>query len=141
MTARRATPSDLDHVVELGLRFHANSVYAGAVPVVRDDWTDFASKLLASDTAAVFVSPAGFCGGMLNPAYWNYGARIADELFWYAEDCSGTDLRLCLETWARDEGADLLRFTCQADDHEPAMRRMMGMRGFRATEISLQKRL
>ena len=137
---RRATLDDLDAVLEWGRKFHAYSPWGKRVPIVETDWRQTVTGLLSSDDAAVFVSEGGFCGGLIFPMYFNFGFRIAQELFWYA-DHGGTELRQAFEDWARSRGADAIQMSCIADDRETAVRRLLRKAGYDATETSLMKEI
>jgi|GEM_PF-2171877 len=53
---KRATPADLETVMEWGRKFHAYSPWGARVPIVEEDWRQTVSNLLASEDAAIFFS-------------------------------------------------------------------------------------
>ena len=135
---RRAALDDLEAVVEWGRKFHAYSPWGKRVPIEDADWRQTATMLVTSEDAAVFVSEHGFCGGLIFPMYFNFGFRIAQELFWFA-DRDGTLLREAFEDWARSRGADAIQMSCIADERETAVRRLFRKAGYSAVETSLMK--
>jgi hypothetical protein len=137
---RQATIEDVETVMDWGRKFHAYSPWGKRVPIAEDDWRQTVENLLASEDGAVFIGEHGFCGGLMVPLYFNYGFRIAQELFWYANK-DGTALRKAFEAWAADQGASAIGMSCIADDREKAVRRLFRGAGYAATETALMKEL
>lgn len=137
---KRATPADLETVMEWGRKFHAYSPWGARVPIVEEDWRQTVSNLLASEDAAIFFSDGGFCGGLIFPMYFNFSFRIAQEMFWFA-DHDGTALREAFEAWAESRGAKAIQMSCIADDREKAVRRLFRKAGYDATETALMKEI
>jgi hypothetical protein len=135
----RATPDDVETVMEWGRKFHAYSPWGERVPIDEADWRQTVENLLGSEDAAIFMSDGGFCGGLIFSMYFNHSYRIGQELFWYAPK-DGKELREAFENWAVNErGCQSTQMSCIADKREKAVRRLFGMAGYRATETSLMK--
>lgn len=133
---RRATPDDMEHVVELGRAFHAYSPWRG-VSYDHDAIRAFVAGCI--ETGAIFLSETGMCGGLVSPLYFNPAFRIGVEFFWWAPD-GGSALRQAFEDWAREEGAQGVQFSALSDEHLPAVTRIYRRSGFAPAETAFVKR-
>lgn len=97
---RRATPDDLQQVVELGEAFHAATIWKDLAPFDRDSFEASVEALLDRDDAAIFLSPGGFIGLTKVGLYFNRAVPVTAELFFWAPDGQGDALRKAAERWA-----------------------------------------
>lgn len=72
---------------------------------VAADFAETCARLL--EAGVIFVSGGGVLGLVVNPSLYNHAVRVASELFFYAPDGRGDDLRRAAEMWAA-EHADLI---------------------------------
>lgn len=122
---KRATPSDILHVATLGHKF----IEAAQMPAATiEQCIDFCARALASDDCGCFISDQGVIMGVLAPLYYRPDYRIVSELFWWAEDRTGSALLAALEDWAREKGANRM-----------SMSTLDGFQGGRADDL-LKKR-
>lgn len=133
----KATLSDLDKVVALGIDFHAASPHS-VDPVDTEGWTASAKALI--EAGGVFVSDGGMIGGALAPLYFNPAVVYAYELFWWAPDGSGMALQREFRAWAKDSGATGIHWTALADDSLPRIDRIYARSGAVKTEVAYRER-
>lgn len=134
---RRATESDLEHIVGLGAKFHAYSPWA-EVPYDVEAVRGVAQACL--DHGAVFVTADGMCGGIIQPLYFSPGVMIGAELFWWAPS-QGGEMRAAFEAWAKGAGAYAVQFSALGDDRAKGTARLYRMAGFTPAETVYLKRL
>lgn len=134
---RQATQDDLEHVVRLGLDFHAASPHS-VDPVDMDDWRGFASRLI--EHGGVFVSEGGMIGGFLAPVYFNASVQYAYEAFWWSPDRKGRELMAAFRQWAKDAGATGIQWTALHDDNLPRVAAIYARAGAHPTEVAFRER-
>lgn len=125
---RRARFSDIDRIVKLLERFHAQA----------DQWQDFVRKdterfirnMMPNGT--VLVSDGGVICGFVTSSPVNSQWLIAMELYWYAEDGSGERLLQGFEQAAREQGANEIRMSHRASTGKVG--RHLEKRGYRHDE-------
>jgi len=137
---KRATQDDLAEILRIGERFYLGSVWSGVVEFDPEHFARFALQMMRGE-GAIFLSDDGMCGGMLAPVYFSSNAKIASELFWHCEDGKGQELHQAFEDWARQEGAEIVHMTGQANAREKGIRRLYRARGYEAKEIGFFKEL
>ena len=138
MSVRRAGAEDLDRCVELGAAFHAYSPHR-SIPLDAVALREFLAGL--SEHGALFVSSAGMIGGVLSPLYFNPTYVVAAELFWWAPEGGGRELREAFEAWAAAEGATAVQFCRLDDEHAPRLDALYRRAGYRAIETSYLKEI
>lgn len=134
----RAGVGDIEHIKRIGERFYNSSVWKDVIAYDPEYFGEFIANMIQSG-GVVFISPHGFCGGMMAPVYFSPTARIAAELFWFSEDQYGPQLHQAFEDWARSEGAEIVQMTGQINDREKGIRRLYSQRGYAAKEIGFFK--
>lgn len=139
MIWRVRTPAQIDHVVAVGRRFHAASIWS-ATEYAEADVQALVTSLV-DGAGAVFASARGICGAILSPLWFNRSVPVAVELFWYAEDGTGGRLREAVEIWAASAGATYVQISGLADEREGALRRLLARSGHEAKEIAFMKRV
>lgn len=97
---REAGPDDLGRVVELGRAFHAVSLWSELVAFDEDSFRASAADLIGRDSAAIFLSDGGFLALTKVGLYFNRAVEVTAELFFWAPDGKGDDLRRAGERWA-----------------------------------------
>lgn len=128
--------------LEFAAKFHAMSPWAGVVDLDGSAVLSALQAMCANPDAFVEITDLGAIGGVIVPLWFNEGAKIAVELFWYSEhEGEGKRLREAFETWAKSKDAHFSQLSCLANHKEPAVRRLMGMAGYDAKEVSLIKAL
>lgn len=145
MTLRRtfdpAFQDDDERAIEFGRKFHALSPW-------RHERFDpeasiaFVHRIQENPDGFYECSKAGFIGGVLTPLWFAPETLLAVELFWFSEQKGeGARLRQVFEQWAERRGAKHIQFSALADQHEPALRRIMARSGYDAVEIGFRKTL
>lgn len=122
-------------------RFHALGVWRH-VPLDDEAVRGFLGALDARDDAYLGLAETGLVCGVLVPLWFAPGHTVAAELIWHAmKPGEGKALREGFEAWAREKGAAYVQFSAMADEHEPALRRLMARGGFEPVEIGFRKGL
>ena len=108
---RPATLDDMPQILVYGAKFYEQS----GQPFAFDSKASerFATILIQSSDAQIFISPTGMIGGVLTPAYCSPDWVMAVEMFWWAEK-GGLKLLKAFEGWAQDMGANEVRMTSLA---------------------------
>jgi hypothetical protein len=109
---RKATAADLDEIVAIVAEFDALKLWPEPLVLNRDDFRKTCGRLL--EIGVIFLSERGVIALTLNPSLFNYAVKVASELFFYAPDGRGDDLRKAAEAWA----ADKAQLICMGA-HEP----------------------
>ncbi|MEL6568179.1 MAG: hypothetical protein AAFQ22_07155 [Pseudomonadota bacterium] len=138
MSVREAVHLDMDFIIHHGRRFYEYGPWADVTEFSENNLRASLSQMIESPDACIFVNDHGICGGLIFPLYFNHSYRIAQELFWWADE-GGEALREAFEDWAHGKGAHQIQMTCLADEHEPGMRRLLRAKGYAPFEVSLLK--
>jgi len=109
---RRAKQSDLDRIVYLARRFH--DAVQPEWPWCADDLRAFAATMI--EQGHVTVSPHGFMIGGMAAHPLNRQWRVAAEYLWWAEDASGPRHFRAFRRWAKEQGAQEIRWSCRDDN-------------------------
>lgn len=139
MIERVETPEQIDRVMELALRFHRHSVWADVSVDESASRANF--ETLVAGAGAIWLSESGYCAIMEVPLWFNPAVKVAMELFWYAEDGCGPDLREASEEWARERGFPLYQMSCQTNERVEGMIRLMRRHGHVPRELIFFKEL
>lgn len=96
----------------MGQRFHAKA---------QPEWpwseAGFVTTLTSLiDGHFVNITDGGFLAGMLAPMPLSPSWFIAHELLWWAEDNSGPRLQRAFRSWAKDNRADEIRWSCRSEN-------------------------
>lgn len=108
----KATLDDIPRLVRMGWEFHQEA---------KPEWPwsamDFA-RLMKDLIGGGFVSitDGGFMAGVLASHPLNREWIIAHELLWWATDGSGPKHMRAFRKWAKDQGADEIRWSCRSDN-------------------------
>lgn len=135
---RAATPADLPRLVDMGARFHAASPLS-AIPFQPADFEAACYSLMR--TGILLVSERGMIGGPVFPAFFNSRHRMAQELFWWAEDGQGDALRAAFEIRAAECGARLAAMSALEGLRIEAVGRRLRRRGYEPVERLYVKEL
>lgn len=120
-------------------RFHARSVWRDT-PFDGPAALEFFLRLREHPDGHVTVSDHGMVAGFLTRPFWCPSHVGAQELLWYSEvPGEGARLREIFERWANAAGAAYIGWSAMADEHEPALRRLMGRAGYQPVEIGFRK--
>lgn len=90
------------------------------------------ARLIVSPGGVVFMSRGGFIAGEIGQTVISPDP-IANELGWYAEDRSGLRLLRAFEAWARDQGATLIKLSCNGGPAQSILERS----GYRLAELQM----
>jgi GNAT superfamily N-acetyltransferase len=121
----------------MGCRFAAR---IGLVPPDEASIAATARTLIdAPDGVILLWGDAGMVGGLVTPCYFNASVRLAQELFWWAEDGGGAELLAGLESWARGRGAYSLTMMSMAGLRSAAVGRVYERHGYRPLEHTFVK--
>lgn len=102
---REAATADLPRIVELGREFHREDRWSGMLAFDPASFAETCGRLL--EVGVIFLSDGGLIGLVVNPSIYNHATRVASELFFWAPDGRGDDLRRAAEAWAKQH-ADVL---------------------------------
>lgn len=109
---RQASAADLDRIVELVAEFGAKGLWPEPLVLDPGDFRQTCERML--ERGVMFLSERGVIALTVNPSLYNYRVLVAAEMFFYAPDGRGDELRKAAEAWA-SERADLLMM----GGHEP----------------------
>lgn len=121
---RRAEPDDLVRLVEMAVRFAAESEYAALAVVSVDKVTQLITGLCLSEAGAVFVAEVdGAVVGMIGGHVFDhpmFSAVMAQEVAWWVEPThrtgrTGYKLVKALAQWALMKGASHLSMIAPND--------------------------
>ena len=132
---RKATPDDIEQIVDLGRRFHA-STHWSRVEAKDEDLANFALGVMQN--GVIFLDGDGMCGGVMTPAFFNKSVKVAAELFWYATT-GGKQLRSAFEEWGRENGASFCQFSGLESTRSDSLDRLYRMAGYGAVEMAYLK--
>ena len=112
MLPHNATPADIDQLAELGAAFHAS---------VKPEWPwsegcfrDTLSTLL--QIGHVTISANGFMAGYSAAHPLTPDWIVAHEALWFAPDGDGPAHFRAFRKWAKDIGANEIKWSCRADN-------------------------
>jgi GNAT superfamily N-acetyltransferase len=118
MTIRRATVTDIEAIVAMGLSFQATTTYAKHLSATAETLRALATGLLSNPDAAIWVAESdGVIVGMLAASLYVQpmsGALVGTEICWWMDPSARggrTALRLIrtAESWAKDKGATVFQ--------------------------------
>lgn len=149
ITVRPAVESDLDTLVEMGVKFVDCSPFSGMVDL--ENVRSSVSSMISAypHAAAVFVAEdsskklVGVLVGVLT-TMWFSAHRIACELAWWVEPearagSAGWRLLAEYERWARDSGAFFLTMSDMTGGGTSDLEQAYLKRGFKLMERSYRK--
>lgn len=91
-------------------------------------------------SGVVFInSTGGFIAGTLAPLLFSSTVFVATELAWYAPNGGGRELRESFETWAEEQGVNLIQLSALAGDNFDKVHENMAKNGFALAELSYVK--
>lgn len=127
-----AQVSDIPSIIDLVERL---AVWVdGPQRVCRLKTGETLAGLLQDPRGVVLVSKRGFIAGCITQTVINPDP-VAVELGWYAEDRSGLVLLRGFEAWADQQGASLIKLSCNGG----AAQRILERAGYRAAETAMVK--
>jgi N-acetylglutamate synthase-like GNAT family acetyltransferase len=129
MSVRRATMQDGGKIVDLVQEFNDSHI---DIPLELTKTCDIVCDLI--EFHSVFVSEAGFIGGMVSEDMFRDWTYLA-ELGWYATDNSGARLLKAFMQEAIDLNVDELRM-CTMWNSNPIADKLLEKSGFVAVETS-----
>lgn len=138
---RNAVPADMTRLAAMARKFHAASGMDAFVPFDIASVEKTMAHLIASPDGALVISPAGMAGAVSFPVWFNHGYRMAQEMFWWAEDGEGAALRDRIERRARDRGASVMSMLALDSMRPDAMARAYRIAGYEPMERSFMKAL
>lgn len=140
-TVRRATHDDIEGLVDLGLRFLANTPYANLPGVTRESvrrglaTTIDEGVVFAAEFEGTFV---GLCAGAMCGPWFAAEARIGVELSWWVDPefrgVAGIRLLRDFEAWAIAQGAKRLAFSDLILEGETTAGTILERLGYRMVE-------
>jgi GNAT superfamily N-acetyltransferase len=140
---REASIDDVPRIVEMGLRFIRETVYAGRIAENPARMAALAEQLIAG--SSMFVAEReGVVVGMTGALFFEHplsGEPFASELFWWVEPEArgslGVRLLRRLVEWARARGAVALTMIAPT----PAVEALYERLGMERVEVSYLRRL
>jgi hypothetical protein len=140
---RLAGAADLDACVEMGRRFHATS---GLQNFIGFDEASFRNALLKLlDVRGLLVEgepPFAMAGVFAAPSFFNAGALMAGEMFWWCEpEHRGQADLHALEACARGMGAKVMHMSCLEALRPEAVGKLYERAGYKPVDHLYYKRL
>lgn len=132
---RRATAADIPALVDMARAFHVECEPRFAFDA--DHMAQEFERYIAADAATCLTHGLGFIMGVLAPAMSNPAWVVAYEALWWSEDGNGLRLMRAFEEWARDAGADEVKFSHPAGNERAAT--ILTRTGHRPSEIMYSK--
>ncbi len=125
--------------LRLAKAFHGLGVWAHA-PLDIDAVSETFQRAADQDSAFLSFSKDSLILGVMTPLWFSPQTTIGVELIWYSETPGrGKEMREAFERWTFERGAASVQFSCMANDHEPALRRLFARAGFEPVEIGFRK--
>ena len=142
---RAATIEDVDRIVEMGVRFVAQTDYHQVFEPSPEKIASTVENLLKSDNAAIFVSGNGHgVNGMIIVVVFEHpwtGQTTASEMVWWVEPeargVTGIKLLRTAEKWAAESGATQMQMVAPNVGVGDIYMRM----GYAPIEMSFYRRL
>jgi GNAT superfamily N-acetyltransferase len=141
---RRAIPDDLERIVEMGMRFVAETGYQDLIQVRPEKLADTVLSIVTNPDGVVFVSESGDqVTGMIAMLAFDHpysGTRTASEAVWWVDpEHRGVGLRLlrAAEDWAKENGAKVMQMVAPTEEIGALYARL----GFKPIETSYQRSL
>lgn len=141
---RRATVNDSERLMEMGMRFVAQTTYSGFIAAKPERLIDTIGSVLMNPDGVILVSgsDASLTGMIAMLAYDHpfSGERTAFEVVWWVEpEARGDGVRLlrAAEDWAKEQGAGKVQMVAPDDRVGTLYRRM----GYVPVETSYQRSL
>ena len=131
-SCRLAVEADIPRVIDLVEKL-ADWV-KGPQRVCRLRTGETLAGLLQDPRGVVLVTDCGFIAGCITQTVISPDP-VAVELGWYAEDRSGLVLLRAFEAWASQQGASLIKLSCNGG----AAQRILERAGYRAAETAMVK--
>lgn len=129
---KAANVADIPRIIDLIERLAA--AVNGPQRVCRIKTGETLAGLLQDSRGVVLVTERGFIAGCITQTVISPDP-VAVELGWYAEDCSGLTLLRAFEAWAAQQGAVLIKLSCNGG----AAQRILERAGYRAAETAMVK--
>lgn len=129
---RLAVEADIPRITDMVERLAA--AVRGPQRVCRIKTGGTLASLLRGTDGAVWVSERGFIAGCITQTVIS-SDPVAVEMGWYAEDRSGLALLRVFETWAREQGAVLIKMSCAGGMAQELLERS----GYRSAETAMVK--
>lgn len=129
---RPATVADIPAIIDMIERL-VRSV-DGPQRVCRIRTGETLAGLIHNPRSVVLVSGRGFIAGTITQTVIS-PEPVAVELGWFSEDRSGLALLRAFEAWSADQGATLVKMSCNGG----AAQRILERAGYRMAEMAMVK--
>lgn len=130
---RTAKVDDIPALVELGAKFHAMSPHKAMGDYDNDGVARMLAFMIESRQSVVLFSGQGLIGGTFSPVYFAPSKWLAEENFLFA-DKDGFALLDAFCGYAESWGAHYVLMSSLENERAPAMRRILGRKGFKPIE-------
>lgn len=141
---RKAAPGDLERIVEMGMRFVAETDYHELIQVRPEKLAETVLSIVKNPDGVVLVSESeDQVTGMIALVAFDHpysGTRTASEAVWWVDpEHRGVGLRLlqAAEGWAKEKGAKAMVMVAPNE----AIGRLYMRLGYKPIETSYQRRL
>ncbi len=141
---RKAVPGDLERIVEMGMRFVAETGYHKLIQVRPEKLADTVLSIAENPDGVVLVSESeGQVTGMIAMLAFDHpysGTRTAQEVVWWVEpEHRGVGLKLLrsAEDWAKENGAEAMQMVAPTE----AIGKLYARLGYEPIETSYQRSL
>jgi len=136
---RRAVESDVPALLAMGREFHAYA-YAGVGDLDEAAAVQLLRQLIHSPRGLVLTNGKGAIGGVLSPGWFQAGALIMEEAFWWAGG-GGRDLLREFVSQSRALGATAIMLSTLDNERQAAVDRIVRRTGFEPIERRYMMRL
>jgi len=139
---REATLADVPAVVAMGQRFFDASGYASITSYDHETSRVTFERLISNPDGVIFVADCdgelvGSAAALLFPFFFNANHKHGQEFFWWvdkdARGC-GQELRIALEEWAENNGAQSFAVACLASMRPEAVARVYERAGYQLSD-------
>jgi GNAT superfamily N-acetyltransferase len=141
---REATLADLPRLVEMGVRFIAQTAYAELVQADPERMQSIAEGVLEASNGTVFVSEhdgtiTGMIGVLVYPHPFSNEPTGFDLFWWVEPEARGHGVRLmrAAEAWAKARGATKMQMVAPS----PRVEELYARLGYRPIEVAYQRSL
>lgn len=138
---REATSEDFPALVTMGRKFHQASPWSRVSTFDEEAFRHSLVWLMDAPNGVLLTSGEGMIGGLVFPLFFNSAAKVAQELFWWAEDGQGRALLSEFERVAKVRGANVGVMGALDGLRDSAVGRLLMTQGYLPTEHMFMKGL
>lgn len=144
MIVRKAAAVDLPGYLEMGKKFHESSPMHGVIDFDDNGYSNFYLSALHDENIGMWLAEddgnlVGIVGAIIYPLYFNPGAKVVQELWWWVSPESrgsgvGRQMFSEIEEWATVNNASAIFMIALQNEHLEKMEKLYDGAGFRPLE-------